>query len=378
MALSKDFLTIYANISDPRKATHNTRHKLMDILVITFLGVICGADSWTEIEEFGQAKYDWLKTFLILENGIPSHDTFGNLFARLNPRELQTAFLTWVQSLITLKDKKIIPIDGKTVRRSYDKAQGKGAIHMVSAWCSENQMVLGQLKTAEKSNEITAIPELLGMIDIENATITIDAMGCQKAIAKKVIEKKGNYVLAVKGNQRILHKDIYSYWDNNASSKDENNSWVDYHETLDKDHGRVEVRRYWCSSELEDLSTCQDWPGLKKMGMVESERHIGDKISVERRYYILSEELCAKEFAHAVRTHWEIENKLHWSLDVTFREDECRIRKGNAPENMSIIRQLALSMLKAEKSAKVGLKIKRSKAGWNNKYLMKVLKLAEF
>ena len=377
MSLSEQFLTLFANLADPRKDNHNKRHLLSDILVLTILAVICGADGWTEVEAFGNAKEEWLKTFLRLPNGIPSHDTIGDLYARLCPVQLQSCFLSWVQSTVEISGGQIIPIDGKTLRRSYDKGRERGAIHMVSAWASANGVVLGQIKTEEKSNEITAIPQLLGMLAIKGAIITIDAMGCQREIAKSIIDKEADYVLSLKGNQGTLQEDVEYFW-KTAQTENFKGIIYDYYESTEKDHGRIDVRRYWVSEELVSISTKEAWKGLRSIGMVESERHIGDKVTRETRYYILSLAANAAEFARAARIHWTIENQLHWSLDMTFREDECRIRKDHAPENLAVIRHIVLNMLKSEKTAKVGLKIKRSKAGWDNSYLLKVLATAGF
>ena len=377
MSLSKNFLTHFSCVLDPRKETHNKRHQLTDILVLTILASLCGAQTWVDVEEFGEAKEDWLKTFLMLPNGIPSHDTIGDLYTRLSPSQLQEGFLSWIQSIVEVSGGDIIPIDGKTVRRSYDRADGRGAIHMVSAWSSANGVVLGQLKTEEKSNEITAIPELLGMLDIKGCIVTIDAMGCQKEIAKQIVTQGGDYVLALKGNQGGLYDDVKLYMDSLIMQQFKNRP-IQTTKTLDKGHGRIEERHYWITDSIDWLPQIKDWEGLKSIGVVESTRHIGENITTEHRYYITSLSMDAVRFSEAVRTHWSIENQLHWSLDVSFNEDQCRVRKDNAPENFSIIRHMALSMLKREKSSKVGLNVKRNKAGWDNRYLIKILEASDF
>lgn len=377
MNLSKNFLSHFSCIIDPRKDTHNKRHQLSDILVLTILASICGAEAWTDVEEFGQSKEEWLKTFLKLPNGIPSHDTIGDLYSRLCPSQLQQGFLSWIQSIVEVSEGDIIPIDGKTLRRSYDRAGGRGAIHMVSAWSSANGLVLGQFKTEEKSNEITAIPELLGMLDIKGCIVTIDAMGCQKEIAKQIVTQEGDYVLALKGNQGGLFKDVQLYMDSLITEQLKNIT-IETTKTLDKGHGRIEERRYWITDSIDWLPQKKDWEGLKTVGVVESTRYIGDKVTTERRYYINSLAMNAVRFSEAVRTHWSIENQLHWSLDVSFNEDQCRVRKDNAPENFSIIRHIALSMLKKEKTSKRGINTKRNKAGWDNRYLAQVLKSSDF
>lgn len=377
MSLSNNFLSHFDGVIDPRQNTHNKRHLLSDILVLTILAVLCGAQTWTGVEEFGEAKEEWLKTFLKLPHGIPSHDTLGDLYSRLSPLQLQEGFLSWIQSIVQVGSGDIIPIDGKTLRRSYDSAGSRGAIHMVSAWSSRNGVVLGQLKTEEKSNEITAIPELLGMLDIKGSIVTIDAMGCQKDIAKKIIEQEGDYVLALKGNQSSLYDDVSLYMD---SIIDEQLKKIPLETctTLDKGHGRIEDRKYWITESIDWLPQKKLWAGLNSIGVVESTRHIGDKVTKERRYYISSLPMNAKRFAEAVRTHWQVENQLHWCLDVSFNEDQCRVRKDHAPENFSVIRHIALNMLKMEKTSKVGLTIKQSKAGWDNRYLTKILEASGF
>lgn len=377
MNLSTNFLSHFSCIIDPRKKTHNLRHELSDILVLTILGVLCGAETWIDIEEFGKSKERWLKTFLKLPHGIPSHDTIGDLYVRLSPSQLQQGFLSWIQSLVEVSGGDIIPIDGKTLRRSYDRAAGRGAIHMVSAWSSANGLVLGQLKTEEKSNEITAIPELLGMLDIQGCIVTIDAMGCQKEIAKQIVTQEGDYVLALKGNQGGLFEDVQLYMDSLIAQQLKNIP-MQKTQTLDKDHGRIEERNYWITDSIDWLSQKKEWKGLKSIGVVESTRWIGEKVTTERRYYINSIPMNAVRFSEAVRTHWSIENQLHWSLDVSFNEDQCRVRKDHAPENFSIIRHIALNMLKKEKTSKVGINIKRNKAGWDNRYLAKILMSSDF
>lgn len=374
--VSERFLEHFEDVDDPRVDNANLRHELGDMLLLTILAVICGADSWTEVEEFGYAKQDYLSGFLKLPHGIPSHDTLGDVFARLCPQQLQEGFLSWINALVTISEGEIVALDGKTLRHSYDSGGGRGAIHMVSAWAVANQVVLGQRKVDDKSNEITAIPQLLKSLHLTDAVVTIDAMGCQKSIAEQIIEARADYVLALKGNQGDLHDDVKLFLDQ-AIDKGFAEITHDYHETLDKGHGRVEVRRYWITEHISWLEGRDQWKGLKAIGVVESERHINDQVSTERRYFIASIGADAKLFARAVRGHWGIENQLHWSLDVTFREDDCRVRQGRAAENFALIRHLALSLLKNEKTAKVGIKIKRSKAGWDHRYLAKVLAVGQ-
>ena len=375
-AISEGFLQHFEEVDDPRIDNANRRHELSDMLVLTIVAVICGADSWTEIEAFGQAKLDYLKQFLKLPHGIPSHDTLGDVFARLCPDELQVGFLSWINALVTVSAGEIVAIDGKTLRRCYDKGGARGAIHMVSAWATSNQVVLGQRKVDDKSNEITAIPQLLQTLHLTDAVVTIDAMGCQKAIAEQIIQGQADYVLSLKGNQGQLHEDVKLYLDQ-AIDKDKVDGAGQGYETIDKDHGRIERRRYWITETLDWLEDKAQWCGLRSIGAVESERHVGEQVSRERRYFIASIEADAELFARAVRSHWGVENQLHWSLDVTFREDDCRVRQGYAAQNLALIRHLALNLLKNEKSAKVGIKIKRSKAGWDHRYLAKVLAVGQ-
>lgn len=369
---SGTLLAHFETLEDPR-VEYLVEHRLLDIVALTICAVICGADSWVEIEAYGQSKVDWLKRFLALPNGIPSHDTISRLFAVLDPAQLQDCFTSWIKSIAQLSDGEVVSIDGKSVRRSYDQGKGKGAIHMVSAWANQNRLVLGQVKVDSKSNEITAIPKLLEVLDISGCIVTIDAMGAQTAIAKQIIEQGADYILSLKGNQGNLHEDVEQLfnWANKTQFKAMPH---EYYQTVEKGHGRLEIRRHWLLESVEHLIDAHRWPGLKRVGMLESERHItGQPVTLERRYYLLSLDGDVKRFAQAVRSHWGIENQLHWCLDVAFREDHSRIRIGHAPENMTLIRKIALNLLTQESSAKVGKKAKRLKAGWDNDYLLRVL-----
>jgi len=366
----------FSELTDPREEKHSKRHLLSDIMMLTILAVICGAESWVAVERFGHAKYDWLKSILHLPHGIPSHDTIGTFFSKLNPDQLQQCFLRWINEVFDFSSGEIIAIDGKTLRHSYDSARNKPAIHMVNAWACRNNLVLGQFKTEEKSNEITAIPELLKVLDLKGHTVTIDAMGCQTAIAEQIIKQEGDYVLNLKGNQQSLHEDvslfISSYVDNNTNSKVE----FSYFETVTGDHGRIENRRYWMTDNIDWLLQKKDWAGLKSIGMVEYESIVKatGEIAVERRFFISSLKSDAKALGEAVRMHWGIENGLHWCLDVGFNEDACQVRKDYAPQNLAVIRQIALNLLKQEKSAKTSIKTRRLMAGWDHTYLAKLLK----
>ena len=364
----------FSDLEDPR-VEGRTAHRLIDIIVMAICGVICGADSWAEVETFGEAKEDWLKSFLELPNGIPSHDTFGRVFARLNPESFQVRFMEWVQNVEQITQGQVIAIDGKTVRRSHDRANGKGAIHIVSAWATQNQITLGQRKVDGKSNEITAIPELLSLLDVSGCIVTIDAMGCQKEIAAQIVEQGGDYVLAVKKNQPTLHErieELFAYADKENYRAVES----DMVQRIDKGHGRVEIRRCWTISESDFLVYVQDhlnWPHLKTIAKVVGTRRIGETETNQTRYYITNLEGNATKLLHAVRHHWSIENSCHWVLDIAFREDESRIREGHSAENFSALRRMALALLKRETSVKRGIKAKRLKAALDEKYLLKLL-----
>lgn len=369
---SGSLLKHFESLEDPR-VEYLVEHRLLDIIALTICGVICGADSWVDIEAYGYSKADWLQSFLALPGGIPSHDTISRLFAMLEPASLQSCFVNWVKSIAELSNGEVVAIDGKCVRRSYDHGKGKGAIHMVSAWASENRLVLGQVKVDSKSNEITAIPKLLEVLDLQGCIVTIDAMGAQTAIAQQIIEQKADYILSLKGHQGDRHQDVEQLFDWAIKTQFKDIAH-EYHPTLDKGHGRLEIRRHYLLGSVEYLLHAERWRGLKRIGMIESERRIeGKPTTLERRYYLLSLDGDVQPFAAAVRSHWGIENQLHWCLDVAFDEDQSRIRSGHAPENMTLMRKIALNLLTKEASVKIGKKAKRLKAGWNNDYLLKVL-----
>lgn len=362
----------FAGLEDPRKHTKKNWHKLIDIFVIAVCGIICGADDWVSIAEFGRLKQSWLQTFLELPNGIPSHDTFARVFSLIKPEKFQECFLSWVEAVGQKCQGEFIAIDGKTLRRSYDSNSAKAAIHMVSAWASKNRLVFGQVKTEEKSNEITAIPELLDLLDLRGCIVTIDAMGCQKKIAGQIVAQGGDYVLGLKGNQSSLLESVEQIF-SNATQAELDSSDFDFHQTTETGHGRHEVRSYFTTSRLDQIPCAEHWAGLRTIGVVVSQITRNNKEIEECRYYIGSIENKAELFAEAVRSHWGIENSCHWVLDMAFREDESRTRKNHAPENLALMRHIALNLLREEKTAKLGIKNKRLKAGWNDHYLAKIL-----
>ena len=362
----------FAGLDDPR-VDRTKLHPLVNILIIALCGVICGADSWVDIELFGKSKQRWFAKFLDLENGIPSHDTFGRVFARLDGEQFQRCFVNWVQAVCEVLEGQVVAVDGKTVRRSHNRTIGKDAIHMVSAWAVETQLVLAQTKVDAKSNEITAIPALLELLEISGCIVTIDAMGCQKEIAKQIVGQDADYVLALKANQGRLYRDAQTLFED-ARAIDFAD--CDYHKTIDKGHGRIEIRECWATAHpeyLEALYKPEQWAGLQTAVMVRAERRLGEKTETETRYYISSLPGNAEQLSASVRDHWHIENRLHWTLDVTFREDDSRIRTGNAAQNMTVLRHMALNLLKREQSTKISLRGKRLKAGWDEDYLAQIL-----
>ena len=364
-------LEYFAEIPDPR-IDRARLHPLTSILALSLVAVICGADSFVAIEEFGLSKEVWLKTFLDLPNGIPSHDTLGRVFAILDPASLADAFRSWMSSVAGLTRGGVVALDGKTLRRSF-RERGSGFIHMVSAWSAQNRVVLGQVKTEEKSNEITAIPRLLDLLQIKNCMVTIDAMGCQKEIAKKIVDSGADYLLAVKENQPTLSADIVALFKESRQDPQLLAS-MDFHCTQEKGHGRKETRRCWTAPVADRVSQRAQWQSLQTLVCIESERTVEGKTTVEQRHYICSRpSLSAKCALADVRSHWGIENGLHWVLDIAFREDDCRIRAGHAGENFAVMRHIALNLLKSVKGTKVGIKNRRLRAGWDQGFLLRVL-----
>jgi len=358
----------FMGLTEPRRG--KVTHPLLTIVTIAVCAVICGADDFVAIAHFGRLKRKWLEKFLDLTNGIPSHDRFNQVLAAIRPAEFEKCLLSWISALHEITDGQLIAIDGKTLRRSYDRASGKSAIHMVSAWASANHISLGQVVVDEKSNEITAIPKLLEMLEIKGSLVTIDAMGCQVAIAQKIVNQEANYVLAVKGNQPTLHDGVVTHF---AVHLADSNVFKgrDFHRTTEQAHGRKTEREYFVCAVPDDLPDRSRWPQLRAIGMTVNHTIRDGQETIEGRYYILSRKLTAKQFGAAVRGHWSVENNLHWQLDVTFREDECRIRLGHADTNFSLLRRAALSLLKNEQTAKIGVKNKRLSAALDENYLLK-------
>lgn len=367
--MSGKLVSIFKQIEDNRRDLSKL-HELNDILVMAIIAVICGADTWNNIQEYCEAKKEWLSKFLSLENGIPSHDTFNRVISSIDSEHFERCFIEWVSELIKITDvKEIVNIDGKTIRGAKQHGK-KSPIHMVSAWAHNNNLVLGQVKVNEKSNEITAIPTLLEVLSVENSIVTIDAMGCQTAIAEKIIEKQADYVLAVKNNQEQLFENITDEF--RFSKK------VEIFEDTDLGHGRIETRKCSVITHFEHIENQEKWRNLQSIIRIESIREFKNSVKPKEeavRYYISSLKISAKEFQHIIRSHWSIENKLHWTLDVAFLEDQSRKRDTNAAQNFSVLTKIALNLLKNEKTAKVGIKGKRLKAGWDNQYLEKLINL---
>ena len=364
-------LAHFQTLPDPRMP-RTRRHTLADILVITLCGVICGADDWAALERFGNAKLTWFRTFLALPHGIPSHDTFGRVFAALDPEAFKAAFLAWVGTLAAVMPGDVIAIDGKTLRHTFDTAADKAAIHMVSAWATAQGLCLGQVKTDAKSNEITAIPKLLEVLALAGRVVTIDAMGCQTAIAGAIHAKGGDYVLSLKGNQTRLHDDVRTFF-LDAEAHAFAGTPHTTAETVDGDHGRIEIRRAWATDDLAWLADRPRWPGLRSVLRVDATRTLGERTTCETRFFISSLPSDAALLARVVRSHWAIENSLHWVLDVAMHQDQTRIRTDHAPENLAILHHIALNLLKQDRTEKLGIKNKRLAAGWDHDYLLRLV-----
>ena len=355
--------SIFDELEDPR--TGNARlHQLDEILVIALGTVLCGGETCEDMALFGRSKEEFLRQFLRLEHGIPSHDTFSRLFRLLDPAGFHAWFVGFMRQFAEACQ-GVVAIDGKTLRRSFDRASGRSALHLVSAWAADQRLVLGQVAVDDKSNEITAVPQLLALLSLKGRIITADALNCQRTIARQVVEQGGDYVLALKGNQGTLHDDVCRFLDDPQTPK------LSASHT-DKGHGRIEVRTASLSADIAWLQEMHDWPGLKAVGRINASREIDGRISRESRYYLLSTALAPEQFNAAVRTHWGIENSLHWTLDVIMDEDNARNRKDNGPENLALLRKIALNLAKIEPS-KGSMRGKLKRAGWNNQFLAQML-----
>jgi len=363
--MNTSILEHFSILKDPR-IERNKLHALMDIVVLVICGIVSGAKGWEDIEEFGHEKEQWLQKFIPLKNGIPSHDCIAYVISRLSVKGFQACFMSWTQAVTEKIGGQVISVDGKTARGSKDSKNNRSPLHMVSAWAGESRLVLGQEVTYEKSNEIKAIPNLLALLELKSCIVTIDAMGCQRNITKQIIAQGGDYSIGLKGNQGLLHEAVVDFFET-SEQHEYANVKHDFIEEIDKGHGRLETRRYWITENLTSLPDIEKWVGLKSIGMVERVCLIGEKETVERRYFINSFAADAKLFAKAVRGHWDVENRLHWRLDVVFREDESRIRKGNAPAIMTTIRHLCLGLFDAD-ATPGSLAKKRRKASWSDTY----------
>ena len=367
----------FGGLPDPR-VERTRQHRRIDILTIGLCAVLCGGEGWTDMATFGRAREGWRRTFLALPGGIPSHDTFGRVFAALDPDAFGAAFAAWVQAVAPQTAGQVVAIDGKTLRRSHDRANGRAALHLVSAWADASGLVLGQVAVEDKANEIVAIPALLQLLDIRGCTVTIDAMGCQAAIARQIVAQGGDYVLALKDNHPTLHDDVRAAFAEAratafAGLAPRHHSAA---KTVDKDHGRLEIRRAWVITDpalLAYLDEAGRWAGLSGIGLVEAERRLGDRRSVEVRHFLLSQPLDAATFAGVVRRHWGIENKLHWVLDVTCNEDASRVRAGHAARNLAALRHLALNLLRHDTTRKGSIATKRFTAALDQTYLATLL-----
>jgi predicted transposase YbfD/YdcC len=370
----------FKNLPDPR-VNRTKAHELIDVLTIAICTLLCAGESFNDMEDFGKAKEDWFKTFLSLRNGIPSHDTFNRVFAALDPQRFGECFMAWTQSLRAAVAQEIVALDGKALRRALDADQNSKVI--VSAWAQSNGLVLGQLKVDAKSNEITALPKLLRALELSGCIVTVDAMGTQKQIAKEIKEADADYVMALKGNHETVHEEVKSFLDAAVAERAQpRRAGVKLSagaanlvtlETVEKDHGRLETRRYYQSAALDWFADREQWAGLQSVGLVEAQREVGGKKTVERRYYLSSLPLDVAPFARAVRGHWSVENQLHWVLDVQMREDASRARTGYAAENLATLRRLALNLLKGERTKKRGVRGKQLNASWDHAYLLRLL-----
>jgi predicted transposase YbfD/YdcC len=369
VAETTSFLHYFSGLPDHRQAS-KVDYPLPEVLLLILLAVLAGAEAFTDIARFGERKIELLRRFRPYVNGTPSHDHLGDIFATLDARAFQLCFVAWVAAL-TNTPAEVISIDGKTSRRSYQTKGSKEAIHIVSAFAARQRIVLGQVKVNEKSNEIVAIPALLDMMSIEGAVVTIDAMGCQRNIAAKIIEKKADYIVALKGNQGTLREDVEVFADEQKALK-YRDATISTHETVDADHGRIETRNYTVIHDVEWLQAIHQWPGLNAVVVVESRREINGKISDETRFYITSLAMPATAVGPMIRAHWAIENSLHWVMDMVFRDDECRVRTDNAPANFATCRHIAYNLTR-NAPGKDSIRLRRKTAGWDDEYLASLI-----
>jgi predicted transposase YbfD/YdcC len=362
----------FSYLQDPR-VERTQLHLLIDILAIALLAVISGAEGWVDIETYGKAKESWLKKFLSLKNGIPSHDTFSRVFAALSPQEFQKSFSSWIENITEELEIKVLAIDGKTLKQSYERNRQQKALVIVSAWSQEHRLVLGQEKVNSQSNEITAIPQLLEQLDISGCVVTLDAMGTQKEIAAQICQQKGNYILALKANQGSLYREVMASFEKVEHGQLQNRQSSQF-QTLEKSHSRIEKRRIQTlPAATLSLKRRSEWRNIQTIVRVERERQLWNKTTHEVVFYLSSLEAGAQDFGKMIRSHWGIENTLHWTLDVTFREDSSRIRRDRAPENLALLRRFALNLINQEKTFKGSTRQKRFQAGLNNDYLLKIL-----
>lgn len=365
----------FADLRDPRQPI-NQSHLFIDLLVISICAIVCGADDWEAVADYAAAKEEWLASFLALPGGPPAHDTFWRVFRHLDAEQFQRSFVQWVSGMVELKAGQVIALDGKQLRRSHDQETGRAPIHMLSAWATENQVVLGQLRVDEKTNEITALPELLEALDVQDCIVTVDALGSQVDVAQTIIDRGGDYLFALKANHPLLFEDAELLFSDLAAAGVQLAPEAVARD-VNKDHGRIEIRQAWVVTDtaiLQALRNTEKWPHLTAIVKVEAERVLPDKRERNTRYYLASFPLHAQQAITMTRHHWHVENCLHWVLDIAFREDECRIRKDHGPHNFAILRHIALNLLKQEKTCKLGVKNKRLKAGWDDDYRLRVLR----
>lgn len=372
----RPLIECFEGLPDPRM-DRTRRHKLVDILVMGLCSQLTGGESFTDMEDFARVRLDWFKTFLELPSGVPSHDTFNRVFSAIDPHAFLDCFCRWVEGVCPNLSEEVVAIDGKALRRAVN--EGQSIPYIVSAWASQSGLVLGQVKVDEKSNEITAVPELLRVLKLKGTIVTLDAMGCQKDIAADIVGQQADYVLALKGNHANVHEEVKHFFDDavppcaTQCAPTAAKGTMDFHQTIEKGHGRIETRRYWQSTDIDWFEDKALWKGIRSFGMVESMRNVKGKSTIERRYYLSSLTLDALRFGQAVRGHWGVENALHWSLDVTFREDDNRARTKNAAQNLATLRRISLNLIKKDRTRKASIRSKRYIAAIDLGFLVQLL-----